>query len=430
MKSITFTLLVLAFSGISINAKAQFVKTNNGRFTIDDKPYSYIGANFWYGAILASKGIGGDRQRLLKELDLMKQEGITNLRILVGGDGGDTVATKVQPALQIKPGIYNDTIFDGLDYLLYEMGKRNMYAVLFLNNSWDWSGGFSQYLEWTGDYGNHLVTSVIGWDDYCKYVSNFLRSEKAKQLFLNHVGNVLIRNNRYTGKSYKNDPAIMSWQICNEPRPFSKENKRLLAEWLENVGSFIKRTDQNHLVSTGSEGEMGSDNDIYLWEEICASRNIDYATIHIWPFNWGWVDKKDLPGSMNTVTSKFFDYLHEHLAVANKLNKPLVMEEFGLPRDNFSFSPDTSTKSRDYLYKNVFDTLLQAVKLKNGFAGCNFWAWGGTGRATKGHIFWQKGDAYLGDPAQEEQGLNSVFDTDSTMYLIQEYNEKIQQVLK
>ena len=30
------------------------------------------------------------------------------------------------------------------------MGKRGMKAVVALNNFWEWSGGFEQYLEWAG----------------------------------------------------------------------------------------------------------------------------------------------------------------------------------------------------------------------------------------------------------------------------------------
>ncbi len=36
--------------------------------------------NFWYGAILGSMGQGGNRERLCRELDKMKEMGIDNLR--------------------------------------------------------------------------------------------------------------------------------------------------------------------------------------------------------------------------------------------------------------------------------------------------------------------------------------------------------------
>ena len=43
-------------------------------------------------------------------------------------------------------------------------------------------------------------------------------------------------------------------------------------------------------------------------------------------------------------------------------------------------------------------------------AGCNFWAWSGSARPA--HLWWEPWDDYTGDPAQEEQGLYSVFDND------------------
>ena len=104
---------------------------------LNNQPYYFVGTNFWYGAILGSKGQGGDRERLIRELDFMNANGIDNLRILIGADGENGVPSKVEPTLQTAPGVYNDTIFDGLDFLLAEMGKRGMKAVLYFTNSWN-----------------------------------------------------------------------------------------------------------------------------------------------------------------------------------------------------------------------------------------------------------------------------------------------------
>src|SRR5665811_647904 len=134
-------LLVFAFlfSIISLVSCAQkeqlFVKRDGKNFVIGDKPYYYIGANYWQGAILASKGEGGNRARLLKELDMMQKMGINNLRILAGAEGPNGEPTRVTPALQLSPGKYNDELLDGLDFLLSEMKKRNQYAILFINNA-------------------------------------------------------------------------------------------------------------------------------------------------------------------------------------------------------------------------------------------------------------------------------------------------------
>ena len=48
-------------------------------------------------------------------------------------------------------------------------------------------------------------------------------------------------------------------------------------------------------------------------------------------------------------------------------------------------------------------------------AGTNFWAWGGAGRAQHDDFHMRPGDtSYVGDPPQEPQGANSVFDDDSS----------------
>jgi mannan endo-1,4-beta-mannosidase len=49
-------------------------------------------------------------------------------------------------------------------------------------------------------------------------------------------------------------------------------------------------------------------------------------------------------------------------------------------------------------------------------AGCNFWGWGGYAVPT--HEKWQCWDDYTCDPAQEQQGLNSVFASDTTTLAI------------
>ena len=72
----TFVLLMMALATCNISAKSNFVQVKDGHFVRDGKPYYYVGTNFWYGAILGSEGQGGNRERLCKELDKMKEMGI------------------------------------------------------------------------------------------------------------------------------------------------------------------------------------------------------------------------------------------------------------------------------------------------------------------------------------------------------------------
>ena len=402
-------------------------RVENNHFVVNDKPYYFVGTNFWYGAILGSTGLGGDRVRLVKELDFMKGNGLVNLRVLIGSDGTNGVASKVEPTLQIKPGIYNDTIFDGLDFLMSELGKRNMKAVLFFTNSWEWSGGYSQYLNWAGK-GKNPVPSVDGWPAYMEYVKQYAGCKECEQLLKNHIKHIVSRTNRYSKKKYTEDPAIFSWQIGNEPRAFSDTNKPLFVAWLKDISSYIKSLDKNHLVSIGSEGQWGCEMDMGLFKQIHSDPNIDYLTMHIWPKNWSWLDVKNMNGTLQNSIDKTAEYINNHMAVAQELSKPIVLEEFGFPRDHHQYNLTDSTVLRDTYYASVFEIILKASKTNDILAGCNFWAWGGMARPNPNHIYWVKGDDYMGDPAQEEQGLNSVFNTDATVLLVKRYVQKMQNI--
>lgn len=401
-----------------------FITVKDGQFIKNGKPYYYVGTNFWYGAILGSESEGGNRQRLIQELDSLVAIGVDNLRILVGADGVNGITAKVEPTLQIEPGVYNDTIFAGLDYLLSEMEKRDMSAILYLNNSWEWSGGYGQYLEWAG-FGKAPIPAVDGWNSFQEFVGQYQKSDSCKALFANHVKNVVTRTNRYTGKKYIDDATIMAWQIGNEPRAFGVDNKVSYALWMRDVANQLKSLDPNHLVSTGSEGYQGTEGDIQLWELVHAYDAVDYMTIHIWPYNWGWANKDNLDGTIDYSIEQTAIYIDKHLAVAAKYQKPLVIEEFGFPRDGFQFNVESTTANRDKYYDSVFRKVAEHAHNNGLLAGCNFWAWGGSAKDNPNHIFWVKGDDYMGDPAQEQQGLYSVFQSDSSVGIVNKYNNEI-----
>lgn len=407
-------------------APTTYVTSHDGKLWWGGQPYYFVGTNFWYGAILGSEGQGGDRTRLCKELDLMKRQGINNLRILVGSDGQRGTTGKVEPTLQEAPGVYNDTILAGLDYLLQQMGKRKMVAVLYLNNSWEWSGGYNYYLEQAGA-GKAMMPQEVGYPAFMNHVAQFATNDKAHQLFYEYVRFILNRTNRYTGIRYIDDSAIMSWQIGNEPRAFSTDALPAFAKWLREASALIRSIDRHHLISIGSEGSWGCENSDEWWQRICEDPNIDYCNLHMWPYNWSWAKKDSLIENLPRACKNAQEYIGRHVQICQQLKKPLVMEEFGYPRDGFLFAPATSTQARDGFYSFIFDLVYQNAKKGEPFAGCNFWGWGGY--AQPKHEQWQVGDDYSGDPAQEQQGLNSVFSSDkSTLQLIKTFSRKLSKV--
>jgi mannan endo-1,4-beta-mannosidase len=187
---------------------SSFITVENGRLTLNHRDYVYVGTNFWYGANLGSTGPGGNRARLERELDRLHSLGIDNLRVQAGSEGPNTEPWRIVPSMQPEPGSYDQSVLDGLDFLLHEMGKRGMRAVMCLNNFWHWSGGFSQYVTWTG--GASSIPYPGDYDAFELFSALFYELPRAVELFNSHIRFIIKRVNRYNNVSYTDDPTIVS----------------------------------------------------------------------------------------------------------------------------------------------------------------------------------------------------------------------------
>ena len=364
-------------------AETGFYKAEGGKIMLGGTPQYFIGTNMWYAAKLAVE----DPERLDAELDYLNSLGVRNLRVLA-----------VEPE------------WDAYGILLDKLKERGMCAVLFLNNAWGWSKGYSDYVKEAE--GGEVRRGTPE--------ASFVTNERAQALNHEYIKEIVGR--------FKDHPAIFSWQLCNEPRPFGRnpEVQEAFVKYIHSTAALIKSIDSNHMVSTGSEGLMGCDNDFRLCRSINDCPDIDYMTIHIWPFNWGWAHRDSVKEDVEASIKNIRSYIMQHQRIASGLGKPMVIEEFGYPRDGFEFSKGTPTEGRDKVYDYVFGQVVASAESAGTLAGCNFWAWGGFAEQSEDHVYWKEGDDYCGDPFQEQQGLNSVFTVDeSTLAIIRNTTEKL-----
>lgn len=400
-----------------------FITVEGQQFIKNGKPYYFVGTNFWYGAYLGVTEEG--RERLVKELDLLKATGITNLRVLAAAERTD-LTMAVSPAAHEAPGQYNEELLVGLDVLLDEMAKRDMHAVIYFTNFWQWSGGMAQYMSWlTGEPA--LDPDVTGdWNAFMENSAAFYRMPEAQEWYQQLIETIVLRTNTVNGIPYKEDPTIMSWQLANEPRPGSDEYGRpyysYFKQWIIDSAAFIKSLDDNHLVSTGNEGSMGTLRDLDLYIDSHSTPKIDYLTFHMWPKNWSWFDVTRPEETYASAVAKSKAYILHHLEVGRQLDKPMVLSEFGVERDDGEYGLGSTTVQRDRFLREIFRLLEQQARMGAPIAGSNFWTWGGYGRAGHDDFIWREGDDFTGDPPQEHQGLNSVFDVDtSTLKVIRDH---------
>jgi mannan endo-1,4-beta-mannosidase len=398
-------------------AGSDFVSVSGTGLYLGGEPYFFAGTNFWYGLNLASSGPGGDRDRLHRELDRLRDLKVRNLRIMAGSEGPDSEPWRMVPALQTAPGVYNADVLDGLDYLLKAMGDRHLQAVMCLSNFWPWSGGLAQYVSWNGGGAIPYPPPEPGgdWNFYQDYASDFYTSPGAQQDYLDHFEFLALRVNPYTGLAYRDDPTIMAWELANEPRGFHN-NATAFNQWIDQAAAYIKTIDSNHLVTTGCEGDTPWPS----WNGLDFIANhdgpdIDYGTIHIWPQNWGWYDPSDPGGTYAAAEASARSYFNAHEGMATTLGKPMILEEFGLARDGGSYDPASTTTWRETFLAAMYEEVHLSASTGGPAAGDNVWAWAGEGRPLEPYgSLWSPGDPWIGDPPHEHQGWYSVYDGDTT----------------
>ena len=417
----------------SQSRKSDFVSVRDSRFMLREKPYAYVGANMWFGCYLSDAALPGGRARLVRELDRLKRIGATNVRLLAGSETSPLVGA-ISRGITRGPRDWDEELLRGLDFCLAEMAKRDMRGILFLSNYWQWSGSFAQYVRWTtGETipDPDLPKIAAGdWGAFMKMSARFYATPAANELYLAYVSHLLSRRNSINGRIYNEDPTIMTWELANEPRPGVDSEETMkdvprFCEWVDATARFIHERAPQQLVCTGSEGIQGSIKKSEVFIAAHTTPAIDYVTVHMWLKNWGWLKDPVLGADFEVAAAKARDHVEQHTRIAtDTLKKPLVLEEFGLPRDHESYDPTSPTTARDEYYRRMFDQVAGSCKAGRALQGANFWAWSGEGRASA-----KPGDnaaTFTGDPFCEPQGLNSVFNTDkSTLAVIAKANEKL-----
>jgi mannan endo-1,4-beta-mannosidase len=423
---IVFIILVLtcgACSSFNVIKDNDFVKVSGTRLVLNRKTYYFLGSNFWYAAYLGASGELGDRNRLLLELDHLKSMGINNLRIL-GASQASYIKNNLTPAIQTRPYEYNENLLEGLDFLLSEMQKRDMKAVIFLNNNWEWSGGMSQFNDWSVD-SSGFTPPYPDNNNFMNFSDSFYRNEKAKRIYYHYLYSLINRKNKYSGYYYYEDPAIMAWQLSNEPRPGTgNEGAKWLDEyyrWIDVTARYIHNLDPNHLVSSGSEGLAGSLDSAEVFKYAHSSKYIDYLTFHLWPYDWGWYKPDNVDSTYPVAEAKSFSYINKHIQLARELGKPIVMEEFGLPRDNSLTKPGTPITVKDKFFEKILSMVFDSVSAGTPIAGANFWFWGGEGNPDNYTYKWG-----FGNPLRGVDNFNSIYFSDtSTIKILKKYAGKL-----
>lgn len=246
-----------------------------------------------------------------------------------------------------------------LDYVLAKAAENDIKMILTLTNNWKEFGGMNQYLKWFG----------------LSYHHEFYTDARARQAYKNYAAHLINRVNTITKVAYKDDPAIFSWELANEPRcrnfgPYDRLQDckaDTITTWVKEMSAHIKSLDPNHMVSVGDEGffnrpgqsaEQYNGKDGVDHEAFLAIDSIDFGTFHLYPDHW------------NAGTKWGNTWIEDHIAAAQKARKPTVLEEYGVvvKRDDKTGKVTGGFDRRRQAYTNWNNLML-----KRGGNGSMFW---------------------------------------------------------
>lgn len=307
---------------------ADFVGRRGHNFTLRNGVFYFAGTNNYY-LHYASQFMIDD---VLKNAVAM---GLPVMRMWGFLDGNASNGFVMQPT----PGVYPEDGYERFDYTVWQAGLLGLKLVVVLVNNWDDFGGMDQYVNWFGGTGH---------DD-------FYTNPDIKAAYKNYVRHFLHRRNRYTGHIMLDEPAIMTWELANEPRCQSDVSGDTLFNWVREMSFFIKSMDHQHLVSVGDEGwfNIPSNSDWTYngsqgvdWKRNNALPTVDYGTLHLYPDYWG----KDNTWALQ--------WISDHISAGHSIGKPVVLEEYGW----------LDLTTRDSIYQGWTDEVY-----KQGGNGDQFW---------------------------------------------------------
>ncbi|KAL8098495.1 mannan endo-1,4-beta-mannosidase 7-like [Apium graveolens] len=356
--AIFFVLILILFDENGINlhqvsASNEFIESRGGHFMLNDSYYYANGFNAYWLMVVACDP--SQRNKVSSVLQEAVSNGLTLARTWAFNDGG------YQP-LQFSPGVYNEQMFQGLDFVIYEARRHGIKLILSLVNNYEDYGGKNQYVNWARDQGEHITC-----DD------DFFSNPMVKGFYKNHVNTILSRRNSITGVPYKDDNTIMAWELINEPRCTSDPSGRTIQAWVTEMASYVKSVDKKHLLEVGLEGfygESAPENkqfnlNIRTGTDFVANNQIpgiDFATIHLYPDQW-------IPGTDEKSQEAFSEnWIDCHIQDAETiLHKPLLVTEFGWEISGHD------RKTREQLLDTVYSNIYMSARRGGVAAGGMLW---------------------------------------------------------
>ncbi|HUQ30791.1 MAG TPA: cellulase family glycosylhydrolase [Pyrinomonadaceae bacterium] len=335
-------------------ARPGFVSTEGSRFTVDGRPFRFVGAN------VSVMYKDEDRARMPETLREAARDHLRVVRVWAFGEGSEEDGIRAvgndkndwprKHRFRPAPDRWNEDEFVHLDNVISEAARNNLRVQLCLTNWWRDTGGITQYLYWAGIKDAADDTQPFGIN--MERAMLFYTNEVTRRLYREHVEKIVTRRNTVTGIAYRDDPTIMGYELMNEAQaPTGRWAER--RAWVAEMSAYIKSLDPDHLVAPGTWGYRTS------WErrEWLAEHQIptiDYCDVHNYP--------RDDHDSFVDSPTELREFIDNRAAAAFSIKKPFLIGEFGMGPEGYKGFSEAEW------YKALFESAEQT-----GAGGAMFW---------------------------------------------------------
>jgi mannan endo-1,4-beta-mannosidase len=315
-----------AIGGYATERSTSFVKASGTSFTVDGKPFFVTGINNYYLPYATETEV----TTVLDDAVALGANVVRTFLVPVIGspDDDSTTIWKFRnhrtDSLNVNGNFLlywdNGTNEMGIneaqngipkiDFLITEVKKRQLRLIIAFLDFWDFTGGIQQIVAWYNK--EYLSLLKLKGFPFARDDHFFFADPRTRKDYQRWVQYVVNRINPQTGVRYRDDPTIMAWELANEA---NAKPDQLRLSWTEEMATFVKQKDPNHLVGSGNASIDLKEFDISL-------PTTDFGTWHGYP--------KYLQVSVDKLDRLISQYCNG----AAKYQKPVLLEEFGFARSN------------------------------------------------------------------------------------------------
>lgn len=260
------------------------VSVDGTSLMLDDGSFFFIGGQFNPSDMVLDEGYEEVQDRLF---DGLEQLGGTICRFR---------AYSYDPKMAPFPGEDNEAFFRRFDRAIVAAKRRDIRVVISM------IGGAPSYaLDPEKVQGNNVATYAHRAES-ADSLADFYVEDECIRMYKEWVRELMTRENHLTELEYRNDPAVMLWELGNEvetaPDRNPDKHPKNLRPWVEEVGPLVQELAGDQLVSTGGVGwgchgwsgdergegkrDCSTEYRANLYEEN-APKSIDVCSVHWWP---------------------------------------------------------------------------------------------------------------------------------------------------